>query len=68
LAVTVFFQQISVIKAIKHCVPITPKMTMLGEIVVLEARDMLSIPEDTPHSAEVVGVEPVVSLDGIKRL
>jgi len=42
------------------------KMTMLGETVILEAGDMLAVPKGTPHSAEVIGDEPVVSLDGIK--
>lgn len=42
------------------------KMTMSGESVILEAGDMLAIPKGEVHSAEVVGNESVVSLDGIK--
>jgi quercetin dioxygenase-like cupin family protein len=30
---------------------------------ILESGDCLDVPRDTPHSAEVVGDEPVVSLD-----
>ena len=40
----------------------------MGEIdVVLEAGDVLAVPAGAVHSAEVVGSEPVVSLDGIRR-
>ncbi|HEY4015683.1 MAG TPA: cupin domain-containing protein [Polyangiaceae bacterium] len=38
-----------------------------GEEVVLEAGDALDVPRGMPHRAEVVGDEPVVSLDAIKR-
>ncbi|HKJ83535.1 MAG TPA: cupin domain-containing protein [Mariprofundaceae bacterium] len=31
------------------------RMTMLGETVILEAGEMLAVPRNTPHSAEVVG-------------
>lgn len=37
------------------------------EEVVLEAGDWLEVPEGTAHSAEVVGEEPVVSLDAFRR-
>jgi quercetin dioxygenase-like cupin family protein len=40
-------------------------LTMCGETVVLEAGDALYVPRGTAHRAEVVGDEPVVSLDGI---
>jgi quercetin dioxygenase-like cupin family protein len=33
--------------------------------VVLEAGDCLAVPRGTVHTAEVVGDQPVVSLDGI---
>ena len=42
------------------------RMTVLGERAVLEAGDCLAIPGDTVHSAEVIGDEPVVSLDATK--
>jgi quercetin dioxygenase-like cupin family protein len=42
------------------------KMTMHGETVILEAGDMLTVPNGVPHSAEVIGDEPVASLDGVK--
>lgn len=34
--------------------------------VILEAGDCLEVPRGTVHSAEVVGHEPVISLDGTK--
>ncbi len=34
--------------------------------VVLEAGDSLEVPRATPHRAEVVGDEPVVSLDAVR--
>lgn len=43
------------------------RITMGNESVVLEAGDALAVPRGTAHSAEVVGDEPVVSLDGIRR-
>ena len=42
------------------------RMTMEGRDVVLEAGDLLQIPAGTAHAAEVVGPDPVVSLDGVK--
>lgn len=42
------------------------KMVMGGKQVILEAGDILAVPRGTVHSAEVVGDEPVVSLDGVK--
>jgi quercetin dioxygenase-like cupin family protein len=43
------------------------KLTMQGETVILETGDMLPVPKGVSHSAEVIGDEPVISLDGIKR-
>jgi quercetin dioxygenase-like cupin family protein len=43
------------------------KMTMHGESVVLTAGDMLAVPRGTVHSAEVLGEEPVVSLDAVRQ-
>lgn len=43
------------------------RMTMGGESVVLEAGDRLEVPRGTVHAAEVVGSEPVVSLDATRE-
>lgn len=43
------------------------RMEMDGRSVVLEAGDRLLVPRGTLHTAEVVGAEPVVSLDGVRR-
>ncbi len=43
------------------------RMTMGGRSVVLKAGDMLHVPAGAIHSAEVVGAEPVVSLDAVRR-
>ncbi len=40
------------------------RISVLGESFVLEAGDSLTIPSGTVHSAEVIGDEPVVTLDG----
>ena len=40
------------------------RMTMQGEAVVLGPGDALAVPAGTSHRAEVVGSEPVISLDG----
>lgn len=37
-----------------------------GESVILTAGDALAVPKGITHSAEVVGDEPVVSLDAVK--
>jgi quercetin dioxygenase-like cupin family protein len=37
-----------------------------GDGVVLEAGDAVHVPAGAEHSAEVVGAEPVVSLDALK--
>lgn len=42
------------------------RMGMRGNSVVLEAGDLLAVPKHALHSAEVVGNEPVVSLDAIR--
>jgi quercetin dioxygenase-like cupin family protein len=43
------------------------RMTLEGRAVVLEAGDCLAVARGAVHSAEVVGAEPVVSLDGTRR-
>ncbi len=43
------------------------RLTMEGHSVVLEAGDALYVPAGALHRAEVVGDEPVLSLDGVKR-
>ncbi|HZU83605.1 MAG TPA: cupin domain-containing protein [Polyangiaceae bacterium] len=43
------------------------KVSMLGEEALLEIGDAIDVPRGTPHRAEVVGDDPVVSLDGVKR-
>ena len=42
------------------------RLIVEGQEVILEAGDILAVPRGTVHSAEVVGDEPVVGLDGIK--
>ena len=42
------------------------KMVMGGKQFIVEAGDILAVPRGTVHSAEVIGDEPVVSLDGVK--
>ena len=42
------------------------RMTMGDVDAVLEAGDCLAVPRGTLHSAEVVGREPVVSLDATR--
>jgi quercetin dioxygenase-like cupin family protein len=44
------------------------RMTVAGQSVVLEAGDMLPVPAGAVHRAEVVGDEPVVSLDAVKAI
>ena len=43
------------------------RMTLEGKQVVLQAGDCLTVPHGAVHSAEVMGSEPVVSLDAVKR-
>jgi quercetin dioxygenase-like cupin family protein len=42
------------------------RMRMQGASIVLEAGDMLWVPKNAVHSAEVVGPEAVVSLDAVR--
>jgi quercetin dioxygenase-like cupin family protein len=42
------------------------RMVVEGRELILEAGDALAVPRGIVHSAEVVGEEPVVSLDGTK--
>jgi quercetin dioxygenase-like cupin family protein len=42
------------------------RMVVEGREAILEAGDCVSVPRGTVHSAEVVGQEPVVSLDATK--
>lgn len=42
------------------------RMTMNGRTIVLEAGDTLVVPKHVMHSAEVVGEQPVVSLDAVR--
>ena len=42
-------------------------LSMHGEDTVLCAGDALDVPRGVPHRAEVVGDEPVVSLDAVKK-
>jgi quercetin dioxygenase-like cupin family protein len=42
------------------------RMTVDGQEVILEAGDAIELPRGTVHSAEVVGDEPVVSLDATR--
>jgi quercetin dioxygenase-like cupin family protein len=42
------------------------RMSMEGREVVLTAGDWLEVPRGTVHSAEVVGSDPVVSLDATR--
>ena len=42
------------------------KMTMHGQSVILEQGDMLVVPRGVIHRAEVVGSDPVVSLDAVR--
>ncbi|WP_346290449.1 cupin domain-containing protein [Sphaerothrix gracilis] len=43
------------------------RMSMQGQSVILAAGDMLAVPGGESHAAEVVGDEPVVSLDATKQ-
>ena len=42
------------------------RMSMLGQSVILKAGDYMEVPSGVVHSAEVVGDEPVLSLDAVK--
>ena len=43
------------------------RITMDGESKVLKRGDWVYVPAEKPHSAEVIGHEPVKSLDGEKK-
>ncbi len=42
------------------------RVTMQGRESVLEAGDLVVVPKHMSHTAEVIGDEPVVSLDGVR--
>jgi quercetin dioxygenase-like cupin family protein len=42
------------------------RVTLQGRSVVLGAGDAVHVPRGAPHRAEVVGSEPVVSLDAVR--
>jgi len=41
-------------------------MHVQGHAIILEAGDCLEVPKGIVHSAEVIGDEPVISLDAIR--
>ena len=43
------------------------ELEMAGERIVLEAGECVAVPRDTVHAARVVGNEPVVSLDAVRK-
>ena len=45
----------------------TFRMGMYGQFVDLGPGDWIEVPAGTTHSAEVIGSEPVVSLDAVKN-
>ena len=42
------------------------RLTLQGREVILEAGDCLRVPRGALHSAEVVGSDPVISLDAVR--
>jgi len=42
------------------------QITMQGRAMILRAGDAVRVPSGAVHAAEVVGIEPVISLDGVK--
>jgi quercetin dioxygenase-like cupin family protein len=42
------------------------RLTLQGRERVLERGDCLAVPRGVPHSAEVVGGEPVISMDAVR--
>jgi quercetin dioxygenase-like cupin family protein len=42
------------------------RIRMGAEEIILEAGDAVHVPRGAEHSAEVVGMQPVVSLDAVK--
>jgi quercetin dioxygenase-like cupin family protein len=43
------------------------RMSMNGQSRILRAGDMVEVPNGVVHSAEVVGDEPVISLDAVSE-
>jgi quercetin dioxygenase-like cupin family protein len=43
------------------------RMAVEGKELILKSGDVLTVPRGTVHSAQVIGDEPVVSLDGTKE-
>lgn len=43
------------------------RLSIRGEDIVLGAGDSLEVPRGVAHRAEVVGEEPVVSLDAVRK-
>jgi mannose-6-phosphate isomerase-like protein (cupin superfamily) len=43
------------------------KMSMQGQSFILEAGDCLQIPKGVTHCAEVMGDQPVISIDAVKK-
>jgi len=43
------------------------RMSMNGQSRILRAGDMVEVPGGVVHSAEVVGDEPVISLDAVRE-
>lgn len=43
------------------------RLVLEGRAVLLEPGDAIEVPRGAVHSAEVVGDEPVVSLDAVRR-
>jgi mannose-6-phosphate isomerase-like protein (cupin superfamily) len=64
---TVFVTHIHDVDKIDAVVSGNFLLSMNGNQVVLEAGDAAEVPRRTPHRAEVVGDEPVVSLDAVKK-
>lgn len=64
---TVFADHVHAVDKIDAVVAGRFRMAMRGKAVILEPGDCLAVPAGTVHSAEVVGDQPVVSLDAVKR-
>jgi mannose-6-phosphate isomerase-like protein (cupin superfamily) len=44
------------------------QIAIRGRRMILQAGDCIAVPRGTPHSAEVVGDQPVVSLDATRGI
>jgi quercetin dioxygenase-like cupin family protein len=44
------------------------RLVLEGQEVILDAGDILAVPRGIIHSAEVMGDEPLVSLDAVESL